>query len=190
MADQLLQILRGLRRNPGFALLAAVTLALGIGISTAVFSVVNGVLLQPLQFPQPARIVSVNTRTSGYPGGTKITGGDFVDVRAENQVFDAVSVYFGGQMGVQLRDRAEFTGIFWVNPEFFTVFGQKPAVFNDSSAVVSEAFAARNFGGTQRALGQPIRVENRVYEIASVLPGRGSPQSPKFGCRRPMYRRA
>ncbi len=171
MANELLQSLRGVRRNPGFALLSIVTLALGIGISTAVFSVVNGVLLQPLQFPQPDRIVSVNTRTPDYPNGSKMTGGDFVDVRAQNQVFDAISVYSGGEMGVQLRDRAEFTGIFWVNPEFFTIFGQQPAAFTDSSAVVGEAFAARNFGDAQRALGQSIRVENRVYEIASVLKG-------------------
>jgi putative ABC transport system permease protein len=185
MANELLQSLRGVRRNPGFALLSIVTLALGIGISTAVFSVVNGVLLQPLQFPQPDRIVSVNTRTAGYPNGTKITGGDFVDVRAENKVFDAVSVYFGGEIGVQLRDRAEFTGIFWVNPEFFTVFGQKPAAFTDSSAVVGEAFAVRNFGGPQRALGQSIRVENRVYEIASVLKGPRFPTHAEIWLRAP-----
>ena len=171
MANELLQSIRGVRRNPGFALLSIVTLALGIGISTAVFSVVNGVLLQPLQFPQPDRIVSVNTRTTGYPNGSKMTGGDFLDVRAQNTVFDAISVYNGGEMGVQLRDRAEFTGIYWVNPEFFTVFGQRPAAFTDSSAVVGEAFAARNFGTAQRALGQSIRVENRVYQIGSVLEG-------------------
>ena len=171
MANELLQSLRGVRRNPGFAVLSIVTLALGIGISTAVFSVVNGVLLQPLQFPEPDRIVRVNTRTTDYPNGSKMTGGDFVDVRAENQVFDAISIYFGGEIGVQLRDRAEFTGIFWVNPEFFTIFGQQPAAFTDSSAVVGEAFAVRNFGNPQRALGQSIRVENRVYEIASVLKG-------------------
>ena len=171
MANELLQSLRGVRRNPGFAVLSIVTLALGIGVSTAVFSVVNGVLLQPLQFPQSDRIVRVNTRTTDYPGGTKMTGGDFLDLRTQNKVFDAISVYSGGEIGVQLRDRAEFTGIFWVNPEFFTVFGQTPAAFTDSSAVVGEAFAVRNFGDPQRALGQSIRVENRVYEIASVLKG-------------------
>lgn len=99
MANELLQSIRGVLRNPGFALLPIATLALGIGISTAVFSVVNGILLQPLQFLQSDRIVSVNTRTLGYPSGTKITGGDFVDVRAQNKVFDAVSVYFGGGSG-------------------------------------------------------------------------------------------
>jgi putative ABC transport system permease protein len=171
MANEFLHSLRGVRRNPGFALLSIVTLALGIGISTAVFTVVNGVLLQPLQFPQADRIVRVNTRTTDYPNGSKMTGGDFVDVRAANKVFDAISVYNGGEIGVQLRGRAEFTGIFWVNPDFFSVFGQSPATFTDSTAVVSEAFAVRNFGDSQRALGQSIHVENRVYEISSVLKG-------------------
>lgn len=181
MASDILQSIRGLRRNPGFALLSITTLALGIGISTAVFSVVNGVLLQPLQFPQSDRIVSVNTKTPGYPNGSKITGGDFLDIRTQNQVFDAISVYFGGEIGVQLRDRAEFTGIFWVNPEFFTIFGQKAAAFTDSGAIVAEAFAVRNFGSPQRALGQSIRVENRVYVIASVLEG------PRFPARAEIW---
>jgi putative ABC transport system permease protein len=186
MANELFQSLRCVRRNPGFALLSIVTLALGIGISTAVFTVVNGVLLQPLQFPQSDRIVSVNTRSAGRTtSGTRITGGDFLDVRAENKVFDAVSVYFGGEVGVQLRDRAEFTGIFWVNPEFFTVFGQKPAAFTDSNAVVGEAFAVRNFGDPQRALGQSIHVENRVYEIASVLKGPRFPTDAEIWLRAP-----
>jgi putative ABC transport system permease protein len=172
MAFEFIQSLRGILRNPGFALLSIVTLALGIGISTAVFSVVNGVLLQPLQFPQSERIISLNTRSPGRPtSGTRITGGDFADLRAQNQVFDAVSVYSGGEVGVQLRGHGEFTGVFWVNPEFFSIFGQKPGGFSTSSAVVAEAFAARNFGDSQRAVGQPIRVENRVYEITSVLKG-------------------
>jgi predicted permease len=172
MVNEFLRCVRGIRRNPGFSLLSIVTLALGIGISTAVFSVVNGVLLRPLRFRESDRIVSVNTRSADRPASSsRITGGDFVDVRAANTVFDAISVYYGGDAGVQLRDHAVFTGIYWVNPEFFAVFGQKPAAFAGSSAVVSEAFAARNFGDAQGGLGQSIRVENREYAIASVWKG-------------------
>lgn len=152
-------------------MLSIVTLALGIGISTAVFSVVNGVLLQPLQFPQPERIVRINTHTTDYPNGSKMTGPDFVDVHAQNKVFDAIGIYNGGEVGVQLRDRAEFTGIYWVSSEFFAVFGQKPVEFKEPSSVVGEAFAIRNFGDAQHAIGQTIRVENRAYEITSVLKG-------------------
>src|SRR6202035_1589496 len=100
MANELLQSLRGVRRNPGFALLSIVTLALGIGICTAVFSVVNGVLLQPLEFPDADRIVSVNTQTAGRPtSSSRVTGGDFLDLRANNQAFDAISMYYGGEIG-------------------------------------------------------------------------------------------
>lgn len=72
-----------------------------------------------------------------------------------------------------------------MNPEFFTVFGQNPAAFTESSAVVDEAFAVRNFGDSQRALGQSIRVENRVYEIASVLNGARFPAKAEIWLRAP-----
>src|SRR5665213_3947889 len=103
MVPEMRQIVRGLRRNPSFALLAIGTLALGIGISTSVFSVVNGVLLQPLAFSHPDRIVGINTKIGSRPAFPKVTGGDFVDLRGAPGVFDAISVYFGGEMGVQLR---------------------------------------------------------------------------------------
>jgi hypothetical protein len=164
--------MRSIRRNPGFALLSVVMLALGIGISTAVFTVVNGVLLQPLRFPQPERIVSLNTKSAGRPQSVpKIPGGDFVDVRASNRVFDAISVYFGGEIGVQLHNRAEFTGITWVNQEFFQIFGQTLPAMGDSGAIVSQGFAVRHFGEAERAVGQTLQVEDRVYAIAGVLSG-------------------
>ncbi len=172
MFSEVLQSLRGIRRAPAFALLSIVTLGLGIGISTAVFSVVNGVLLQPLAFPQPDRIVSLNTKNADRAAATsRITGGDFVAVRTSNEVFDAISVYIGGQMGVQLRGRAEFTGIQWVNPEFFQVFGQNAPALGDSGAIVSEGFAARHFGDAVHATGQTMQVDDRVYQIAGVLKG-------------------
>jgi putative ABC transport system permease protein len=172
MLLEILQSVRGVRRNPGFALLSIVMLALGIGISTAVFTVVNGVLLQPLRFPQPERIVSLNTESAGRPTSVpRLTGGDFVELRQSNKVFDGISVYFGGEMGVQLRGRAEFTGIQWVNPDFFRIFGQNVPASGGSGAIVGEAFAARYFDDPARAVGQTIQVENRAYAIAGVLNG-------------------
>src|SRR5882724_10321106 len=117
MFSEMIQSIRSIRRSPGFALLSIVTLALGIGISTAVFSVVNAVLLQPLLFPQSDRIISVNTKAAGRATSSpRVTGGDFVDLRAGNKVFDAISVYSGGDIGVQVHGTAEFTGIWFVNP--------------------------------------------------------------------------
>src|SRR5579864_904807 len=120
--------LRTLRRNPGFALVAVLTLALGIGANTAIFSIINGVLLSPLRYPDADRIVAVSTSwTQTGQRTSRLTGGDLVDIRTDGQIFDALSYYFGGEMGVQLRNRAEFTGTFFVNPDFFRVFGVQPA---------------------------------------------------------------
>ncbi len=169
---EILQAMRSIRRSPGFALLAILMLALGIGISTAVFSVVNGVLLEPLRFPEPARIISLNTRSADRPGiSPRITGGDFQDLRTSSKVFDAVSVYFGGEMGVEVAGSAEFTGIQWVNPEFFRIFGQNVPALTDSGAMVSAGFAARHFGAASRAVGRSIQVDNRAYTVESVIQG-------------------
>ena len=172
MLAEVRQATRGLRRNPGFAVLSIVTLALGVGISAAVFSAVNGVLLQPLKFHEPSRIVSLNTRTAKRPGGIpRMTGGDFVDIRAGNKVFDAISMYWGGEIGVQLRGAGEFTGVYWVNPEFFKIFGQNPGALTGQSALVSQSFAERHFGTVTQASGKTLQVDSRAYEIAGVIRG-------------------
>jgi putative ABC transport system permease protein len=178
MLFELRQSLRTVARNPGFTSLCALTLALGIGIATAVFSVVDGVLLEPLRFPQPDRIVTVTTKQFSRPNATpRMSGGDYVDVRSANRAFDAVSVYYGGEMGVQLHNSggnsAEFTGVWWVNPQFFTVLGQQPT----ENAAVSARFATRNFGDARRALGRRIQVENRSYEIGRILDGPRFPEN-------------
>jgi putative ABC transport system permease protein len=173
MLFELRQALRTLLRNPGFALLCGLTLALGIGTSTAVFSVVNGILLEPLQFSEPDRIVTLSTQQAGRANLTpRLSGGDYVDVRSTNQVFDSISVYNGGEIGVQLRGRAEFTGIWFVNPQFFTVFGRAQR----AGAVVGAAFAARHFGDSAHGVGQQLQVENRSYTIAGVQNGAAFPE--------------
>jgi len=173
MLFELRQALRGIGRNPGFTLLCGVTLALGIGASTAVFSVVNGVLLEPLRFPHAGRIVSVTTMQAGRATVTpRLSGGDYVDVRDTNEVFDAISTYAGGEMGVQVRGQAEFTGVWFVNSDFFAALGQQ----RPEGAVVSADFAARHFGGPAQARGQQVRVEDRVYTVTGVLDGARFPE--------------
>jgi predicted permease len=172
MLFEIRQAFRTVRSHPSFALLCIATLGLGIGTSAAVFSVVNGVLLQPLRFSEPERIISLNTSNRGKAAFPRVTGGDFTDIRALNKVFDAVSVYYGGQIGVQLGGQAEFTGIWWVNPEFFRILGQSGVSQNPSEgARVSMAFASRHFGDASRAVGKTLRVENRIYAIDGVITG-------------------
>ncbi len=168
---------RVLGRNRGFTLVAVLTLALGIGANTAIFSVVNGVLLKPLAFPDGERIVAIQTRaTDTRKLGRRVTGGDWMDLRGSVDAFEASSVHYGGEVGVQLGTKAEFTGTQFVTPGFFQVFGLRTAagrVLAESdekkAAVVTAGFAERNFGTPAAALGKPVTVENRSYEIVGVL---------------------
>src|SRR5438477_9293080 len=103
MVRELRFALRALKHNPSFAAVAVLTLALGVGANTAMFSVVNGVLLRPLDYPNASRIVQLNTSQRGrtFP---RVTGPDIVDVRSSASSLEEVSFYYGGEMGVQLAD--------------------------------------------------------------------------------------
>src|SRR5215472_8639301 len=117
------QSIRSLGREPGFTAFAVLTLALGIGASTAMFSVFDGVLLAPLPFTDPHRVIAINTRwTDTGHQSVRVSGGDYIDLAATRDIFDAVGRYHGGEVGVQLRDRAEWADSYWVSPEFFRVF--------------------------------------------------------------------
>jgi putative ABC transport system permease protein len=168
----MLLAIRTLRGNPGFTIIAVLTLALGIGANTAIFSIVNGVLLSPLRYPYAERIVALTTAST-----PRLSGVDVVDIRADGQIFDALSYYYGGEMGVQVPGGAEFTGVFYVNPDFFRVFGigcvygrWLDANDVDRAVVISLPFAERNFGTAANALGNKLRIENRTYDVAGVLP--------------------
>ena len=179
LLQNIIHACRALRKNPGFASVAILTLALGIGANTAIFSIINGVLLSPLPYPDPDRIVAVSTFFQQTGKTTlRLTGGDLVDIRSDGEIFDALSSYNGGEMGIQLAGRAEFVGAYFVNADFFRVFGARPAygrLFENEdqerAAVISLPFAERNFGGGPAALGRAVRIENRSYEIVGVLPG-------------------
>jgi len=111
MFHELRYALRALKNDPAFAAIAVLTLALGIGANTAMFSVVNGVLLRPLDYPNASRIVQLNTsypqRGRSFP---RVTGPDVVDIRSGASALEEVSFYYGGEMGVQMADHAEFAG--------------------------------------------------------------------------------
>jgi putative ABC transport system permease protein len=170
--------LRALARSPGFATIAIVTLALGIGATTAMFTVVDGVLLKPLRYRDADRIVALSTvftnRGRAIP---RMTGGDYIDIRADRDTFESIASYYGGEVGVQVGSHAEFVGAMLVSTEFMNVFGVAPLsgrLFNaddtQRSAIVSLPFATRNFGRGEGAIGQPVHLEDRTYTIVGVLP--------------------
>jgi putative ABC transport system permease protein len=170
--------LRTLAKSPGFAAIAIVTLALGIGATTAMFTVVDGVLLKPLHYRDAGRIVALSTlftdRGRAIP---RLTGGDYIDIRGDRSTFESIASYYGGQVGVQVANRAEFVDAMLANTEFMNVFGVVALygrLFNPDdaqrSAIVSLPFAMRNFGGGESAIGQSLHLEDRSYTIVGVVP--------------------
>lgn len=178
MLYELRYALRALKNSPSFATIAVLTLALGIGANTAMFSVVNGVLLRPLDYPNASRIVQLKTVfTRERRSIPRMTGPDLVDIRAGASALDQPSYYWGGEMGVQMADHAEFVGTYLVATNYFTVFGVQPVYGrgfeeNDAnqSAVVSLPFAQRNFGSGIGALGKTLHMEGESYQIVGVMP--------------------
>jgi predicted permease len=170
--------LRTLAKSPGFTFAVIAILGIGIGANTAMFTVLNGVALRPLEYPDAGRIVRVQSRST-TTGRTPdaMPGGDEIDIRRLDGVFDALAYYHGGEMGVQIADRAEFDGVRFVHPDFFRVFSVPPLVGRiftledaQQSVIVGAAFARRHFGTADGALARSIFIENRSYQIVGVMP--------------------
>jgi putative ABC transport system permease protein len=169
---------RTLARAPAFTIVAALTIALGVGATTAIFSAVDGVLLKPLHYPDSDRIVRVLTHwTKTGHDGENLAGGDLVDVRTTAGIFEAFSAFNGGELGVTAGGRAELVGTYYVNTTFFRVFGVRPFAGRSfrtedigTAAVVSWRYAAQRFGSPAAALGQTISVEAITYQIVGVMP--------------------
>lgn len=167
--------LRHLRRSPVFFLFAALTLALGIGANLAIFSVVSAVLLKPLPYQDASRIVAVTNfwKNTGRIGNN-VSAPDFDDWQAQSDVFAAMAVHYGGEIGVQLSGGAEFAPTFFVSDGFFQVFQVRPIAGHlfdgPHSVLISEGFWKRHFGADPSAIGRTLKVMDRSLTIAGVLP--------------------
>lgn len=174
--------LRQLWKSPAFALAAILTLALGIGANTAIFTVVQSLLLAPLPYPGADRIVALDTAWTKANRATphltpRVTGPDLVDIRDQSKSLQAISPYFGGELGVQVGDHAAFVGVAAVADSFSQVFPvplDAGRWFADAeakhAAVVSANFARNNFGSPEAALSKAISVEGQSLQIVGVAP--------------------
>ena len=171
---------RVLTRQPGFLIVAVLTLALGTGANTAIFSVVKAVLLEPLAYREPGRIVAVQTLWTKTNHAGNVSGGDYPDLVAEPSPFTAATRYAGGELPVETGGQAEFVAAYGTDAGFADVFQLKPVAgrlitpdeFRTKAtvAVVSEGFAVRHFGEANRAIGQVLHMEDSAMSIVGVLP--------------------
>jgi predicted permease len=173
---------RALRRSPGFALLAIAIMSLGIGANTAVFSVVNGVLLKPLPYPGADRIVALRTAflTRGETQ-TLVSIANFRDWRDQSSSFEAMSSYRPGENSVTTGTTAEYGRIASVDAQFFRVFAVEPIIGRTftpqetgpgapAQVLISHSYWQNRLGGDARVLARTIRVGNDSRSIIGVLP--------------------
>lgn len=176
--------LRTLRHAPGFTTVAVLTLALGIGANTAIFSVVNGVLLRPLPYPEADRLVRVWERLE-RGGDNHVTWANFVDWRDSAESFEAMALHpsfaFGGASTVIGGDRPSRVLVSSVSREFFDAMGvdavigrthtdEEQSQGGPAAAVVSYGFWQTQLGGTEQLDERPLRIGSGVYEVVGVMP--------------------
>ncbi len=172
--------LRMLRKNPGFSLIAILTLALGIGANAALFSVVNGVLLKPLPFPQPDQLITLHQSKPNFAAGA-IPYPNFRDWQKENQTFSAMAIGRPTNFSLIGAGEAERIGGRWVSASFFTVFGVKPQLGRDFAPgedergagpvmLISAGLWQRKFNAAPDVLGKSLTLDDKSYTIIGVLP--------------------
>src|SRR5712692_2736206 len=177
---------RNLRRSPGFAALAILIMALGIGANTAVFSVVNAVLLKPLSYRDPDRIATLsNFLRTGEAATTlskQVSILDVQDWQDQSSSFEAMAFYSSREAAVMPGSTAEYARVARVSPEFFHVFAVEPILGRSFTAeemkqgsggalIISYAYWQSHFGGDPRALGQTVRVYGPRPIIGVLPPG-------------------
>jgi predicted permease len=171
---------RTLRKSPSFAAVAILTLALGIGANTAIFSVVNGVLLNPLPYHEPNRIICLFEK---FPDSkfTSISYPNFVDWQRMNRTFSAMAAYRGMGFTISGEGEPEHVEGEMVSAGFFEIFGVSPLIgrtFNKdddhlgaaSTVMISEALWKRKFGSTRDIIGRRLIVDGIGRTIIGVVP--------------------
>jgi putative ABC transport system permease protein len=174
---------RMLRKQPGFSAIAILTLALGIGANTSIFSVVNAVLLRPLPYPQPDRLVLIRERTNIFDSGS-VSLPNYLDWRASQRGFTDLALFRRGDAnlsGATSDVEAERVSSARVSYNFLSVLGVPPELgrdFRESDdvphckkvALISDGLWKRRFGGSRGVLGQSIMLDGVQREIIGVLP--------------------
>jgi predicted permease len=182
--EELLQDLRYgarmLRKNSGFTLVAVLTLALGIGANTAIFSVVNGVLLNPLPYPHSEQLVTLHQNKASFEFGS-ISYPNFRDWQKDNHTFSSMAISRRFDFSLTGLGEAEQLRGRFISSDFFSTVGVNPVLGRDFApgedaigaapiALVSAGFWKRKFGSSPSVLGKSLTLDGRNYTIVGVVP--------------------
>jgi predicted permease len=171
---------RALRRTPGFAAAAIATLALGIGANTAIFSIVNGALLNPLPYSNPDRLVSLYSRTANHPRATS-SYPNFLDWVRDSQSFSELAAFRPDDLNLTGLGQPERLPAEMVSASFFRLLGVQPVLGRTfvpaddrlgaaPVVLISEQFWQRKFGASPTAIGQTLRLAGASHVIVGVIP--------------------
>jgi predicted permease len=172
--------LRMLRKNPGFTAIAILTLALGIGANTAIFSVVNGVLLNPLPYPHPEELVTLHESKPNFNTGA-ISYPNFLDWQKENHTLSAMAVSRSYSFSFTGLGEAEQVNAQFVTSDFFSILGVNPVMGRGFSptddqrgavpvALISAGFWKRKFGSAPDVLGKTLTLDGKAFTVVGVIP--------------------
>jgi len=174
--------LRLLGKSPGFTAVVVLTLALGVGANTALFSVVDAVLLRPLPYQQPSQLVAVKDDMAGVnQTDVGMSQPELDDFQRSSGVFDQISAVWPISANITGREKPERVEANAVSTNYFLLLGAKPALgrvftaadsragFSDG-AVISDSLWHKMFGGDPNVLGQSIRLDTDLYTIIGVMP--------------------
>ena len=173
--------LRQLAKNPGFTLVALATLALGIGVNTTAFTILNRLLLQSLPFRDAGRLVQIYSTSAHSDYGGQAPG-DYFDIRDQNTVFDVVSLYFPsslwsyaepGQPPVRclaVPSTANFFGMIGIDAQIGRTFTEGEQKRFEPLTVISNVFWRNHFASDPKVLGRSLRLNGKMYTIIGVLP--------------------
>jgi predicted permease len=173
--------LRMLVKKPTFTIVAVLTLALGVGANTAIFSIVNAVLLRSLPYPDPDRLVRISFNNPGVGlRGVRFSVPEFDDLKARTDVFKDVSVIVSGPTNLTGAKQPEHLEMVEVSPNYFSMLGATPELgrlFGHQDfalgfapvVVISDALWRRSYGADPGVLGRSLRLDNDQYIIVGVL---------------------
>ena len=168
-------------RAPAFTLVALLTLALGIGANTAIFSVLYGVLLRPLPYPEPERLVGLSEVYQGTRDERDVTYPEFTFLRDNTSTFESFAVSTSVGFDVYATGGAERVDGLRVSKDYFRVLGSRPALGRDFTTdddvlggpnvvILSHGLWVRGFGGDSALVGRAISVEGAPYTVVGVMP--------------------